>query len=77
MLRPISRVRRQKRHVTRNALQLIPESQSLPLTQREFSTRRTTKARFWSSEKFVTTLSVPWTGPTALEPAAMTGSLEI
>ena len=67
---------RHKSHVTRNeALKLISESQLEPLTQKEISTRRMT--RFWSSERFVTTSSVPWTAPTALETAAMTGSLEI
>lgn len=36
-----------------------------------------TRARFWSLGTFFTTLFDPWTGPTALETAAMTGSLEI
>ena len=72
------RFRRQKSHLTRNdALKLISESQSLPLTQKEVSTRRTARAHFWSSEKFVTTSFDPCAGPTALEAAAMTGSLEI
>ena len=72
------RFRRHKSHVTRyEALKLIPESQSEPLTQKEIFTRRMTRARFWSSENFVSTSSVPWTAPTALETAAMTGSLEI
>ena len=72
------RFRRHKSHVTRyEALKLIPESQSEPLTQKEIFTRRMTRARFWSSENFVSTSSVPWTAPTALETAATTGSLEI
>ncbi|KAK0510617.1 hypothetical protein JMJ35_007049 [Cladonia borealis] len=72
------RFRRHKSHVTRNeALKLISESQSLPLTQKEVSTRRMTGARFWSSENFVTTSFDPCAGPTALEAAAMICSLQI
>lgn len=72
------RFRRHKDHFTRHeALRLIPESQSLPLSQKEVSMRRTTRARFWSSENFVTTSFDPCAVSTALETAAMTGSLEI
>ena len=72
------RFHQHKGHVTRNeGLKLISKPQSLPLTQKEVTIRRTTRARCWSAEKFVTTLFDPCTGPTALEAAAMAGSLEI
>ena len=72
------RFRRHRNHITRNeALKLISESQLSPLTSGELSCRRKTRTRFWTSESFVTTCSVPRTARTALETAASTGNIEI
>lgn len=72
------RFKRHRNHITRDeALNMISESQLSPLTNSEVTCRRKTKTRFWTSECFVPTRSVPWTARTALETAAMTGNLEI
>lgn len=72
------RFRRHRSHITRNeALELIPEFQLSPLTASELSCRRKTRVRFWTSECFVATGSVPRTACTALETAALTGNIEI